>query len=418
MARLWSTGLELNTTTTSNVEFLTDNSGSLPTITTSNVRSGTYAHSFASFAASTRQTSSFQFLAASGNGPYWFRLYIYVSAYPTNNPLFMSFATSQGVQNARVGIRMSSAGVLDLVHGASSIGTSSALSLNTYYRIELKFDNTGGAGAGIVEGKIDGTTFASSTTQTFAGGTHFIAWGREAVAGTTGAWNVDDIAVNDNTGGAQASWPGDGKIVHLHPDGAGDSAADSGTFADIDEVTPNDATDFINLDTATSVADYTCEASSVPGIGSTDTVSLVAVGIRIREEVSVSTSYRLRLKSASGGTTSTSVATDAGNTTWRTNPNITTSFTHTLISYTDPTTTVAWTPTGTNSLDNMQIGVASLDVDNIDVSTLWALVEYVPAAGGYAGDIKKLSGVLQASQKKVSGVAQAAIKKVSGVSNV
>ncbi|MEK7071553.1 MAG: hypothetical protein AAB943_01290, partial [Patescibacteria group bacterium] len=51
-----------------------------------------------------------------------------------------------------------------------------------------------------------------------------------------------------------------------------------------------------------------------------------------------------------------------------------------LTSYTDPTTTVAWTVTGTNSLANMQVGVTAIDADpDMNITSISAVVEYVLA---------------------------------------
>jgi hypothetical protein len=185
------------------------------------------------------------------------------------------------------------------------------------------------------------------------------------------------LAINNTTGTEQTAWPGAGNIVHLRPVGAGDNAADTGTFADIDDVTPNDATDFINLDPASSVGDYTITNPTSAGIGTNDTVVLVHVGVRAREETSAVTGLAVRLKSASGGTTTETAFVDVGSTPWITNPG-TNPFIYRLTSYVDPSTSTAWTVTGTNSLANAQIGVASNTDNDLDVTALWALVEYVP----------------------------------------
>ena len=122
-----------------------------------------------------------------------------------------------------------------------------------------------------------------------------------------------------------------------------------------------------------------CESSSAAGIGSTDTISVIQVGVREAPLTAAADSYALRIKSASSGTTIEGTTLTHNDTTYKTNgdalPRI-----YSLTSYTDPTTAVAWTPTGTNSLDNMQVGVHAIDATpDILTSTLWALVEYVPS---------------------------------------
>lgn len=98
----------------------------------------------------------------------------------------------------------------------------------------------------------------------------------------------------------------------------------------------------------------------------------------------------MRVKSTSGGTVTSTAAADAGNATARTNPNGTTAFGRPLISETDPTTGSVWTPTGTNSIDNMQIGASNVDADSTPdlwVLTMAAMIEYVPSAGTVIKDI-------------------------------
>lgn len=339
----------------------------------------------------------------------WIRAYIYIASLPSILSVIM-FANDSGGGTTSA-IALTTSGTLQLWSFENTLTTfeqkgssSAALSLNTWYRVELSADTSTNTWS--FTARLDGTQFASASVSAgLTADTDLIDIGVIGFSDlpnlTAAAVNadiyVDDIAVNDNTGSAQTSFPGEGSIVHARPTAAGDNAADSGTFADVDDVTPDDATTLIHLDNTTSIADYNMTDSSTLGIDSYDTITLVQVGVRLREEVSTTTSYQLRIKSASGGTTSTSTASDAGNTTFRTNPSGTTALVHRLVSYTDPTTGSAWTPTGTNSIDNMQVGVASLDADNIDVTQLWAAIEYVdgsPPGGSAVKDIIISNGLI------------------------
>lgn len=379
MARLWSCGFELQSATAA-VEF--EAVSGVPTISTTTKRGGLASLRFNTAASEIFVTHTYDVTAQTDD--IWARAYIYIASAPNVQISILLFrdVTSGNICN----IRMNTDRTLELWDeqgGVQRGSDSSAIPLNTWTRVELAYlrgtDDT-------CVGYIDGVSFASGATGVNKDA-NILRFG--ILGSSTADIYFDDIAVNDSGGTAENSLPGEGQIVHMQPDASGDNAATFGTFADIDEITPDDTNTFIDLDTATTIADYNCESSSNAGIGSSDTIKVVEVGVRIREEVSTVTSYQLRLKSAASGTTSTSTASDAGNTTWRTNPTGTTSFTHRLVSYTDPTTGVAWTPTGTNSLDNMQIGVASLDADDIDVSTLWALVEHIPGSAAASAFLQR-----------------------------
>lgn len=255
---------------------------------------------------------------------------------------------------------------------ATQVGSdSSALSTDTWYRIEVKMDRSGGAGAGILEAKIDGVTFASTTTATITVGGNKIGIGAElnGDGASTLEFFFDDVVIRDD------AYPGGEKVVIAIPTGSGDNNPTTGDYSMIGEIPPsNTATSgstMIELDSNGVIADFAMTDSLTMGIDTVDTISAVSVLARIREEAAGTSSYQLRLKSASGGTVSSTAAADAGNATVRTNPNGTTAFGRPLISETDPTTGSAWTPTGTNSIDNMQVGITNVDSDS--TPDLWCL---------------------------------------------
>lgn len=376
MARIWSSGFELNSIT-ADVEW-SSVVGSNPTIQTSTVRSGTYALEVN--AVGTIMCIQQIYAATAGAGPYFVRTYLYITSYPSANGAgIIQIGNSTTTQAS---IQMQTDGSLSLWAQNVKVGSnSSVLSLNTWYRIEFKA--TAGSGTGVIEGKIDGTNFASSTTTTI-GNSDRLTVGM--IGSVTSHTFFDDIAINDSSGTSQTSYPGAGSIVHLHPNGTGDSetagiakTGDTPAWKCIDEVTPDDATTFISVAATSDTLDVAIDNSSTAGIGASDTITLVAVGTRGAATTAANCSVNLRLRSASGGATQTSgniVRSTTGYTTHiEAAPHI-----YKLTSYTDPTTGSAWTPTGTNSIDNAQIGFSSADAtpDPI-ITTMWALIEYVPA---------------------------------------
>jgi len=260
---------------------------------------------------------------------------------------------------------------------------SSALTTGTVYQVGLRYNRA----AGTCEGTINGVAFASGATGVTMD-MNVIRLG--VIDSGTCDLRFDNVIVNDSSGSVNNTYaPVGSKVAILLPTAAGDNAATTGVYSYINELPPTDTatsgSTMIELDNNGDIADYNVTDSSTAGIGSSDIISGVFVLARVREEAAGTSSYQLRIKSASGGTVTSTSSVDAGNTTPRTNPNGTTAFGLPLVSETDPTTGVAWTATGTNSIDNAQIGVANTDADSTPdlwVLAMAAMVVYYPSASG------------------------------------
>lgn len=422
MARIYNIGFELNSVSNgmeANPIIWNINSGS-PSVQSTVKRSGTYAMKVASSG-----LGDYVYLTLSANSKQHLRFYLRIET-ATNQDCQIGVITDN--TGASIGsIYLTSSNTLKLMYNNGGTMTligsaSSALSANTWYRVELKVDDSGGSSSTIVEGKLDGTTFATRTgSVTLGNGVSggFGVWGMDPVntLSSTGTIYFDDVAINDGSGSNQNGYPGDGKLVLALPNAAGDNNPTAGDYSMINEIPPsNTATPgstIIELDTTTSIGDFNVTSSSNLGIGASDTITLVGVLARVQEETAGTSNYALRIKSASGGTVSETSLFDAGDTTARTNPTGTGTTGHNpLMSYTDPTTGSAWTPTGTNSIDNMQIGVKTTD-GSPDTWVLWmgAYIEYVPAAGGnititpsVLTSIASLQSIQKINTKDVSGL--------------
>lgn len=381
MARLWSCGFELNSIT-SDVEFGVITSTGL-SIVTSPVRSGTYALQatgsggpFARFVLTS---------ATDSNGPYFARFYLYISSATNGSCEIVSFRTTAA-------IRLTSSNTLQLWNHNSltQIGSdSSVLSTSTWYLVELKIDKTGGAGASIAEAKLNGTSFATTSTATFGTGLTAFNFGFNLNAeGKTGTILFDDMAINDSTGANQTSYPGSGQIMHLRPNAAGDNTqlARGGTsvqatnWQGVSEVTPDDGITFNNEHVTGKVDDHNIDDTPA-GIGSSDTINVVQVGIRFSGgAASSNSSLQARVKKAASGTVSSSSAITPTSTTWLTNalaaPN-----NYPLTLYKDPDGTNAWTKT---TLDSAQIGyiISTGTANDAKISDVWLLVDWTPAVVG------------------------------------
>lgn len=383
MARLWSSGHELNYGTSQSLEWTSVNTAP----GTTNVRSSTYA--WGSSPTGGNESISYDFATSASVDGYYFRAYIYIVAAPSAQYHLMRTLANT---TERVGIKINTDRTLELWNNEDStqIGSdSSVLSLNTWYRIELKVDCTTIASTAI-EAKIDGVAFASDTVNLAAGIDKFRLSATTSDA-TLDVW-FDDIAINDDSGSFQNSYPDEGEIIHLRPNAAGDAGnwADGtgATFAEVDEVTPDDITTYIDTPDVNLVSEFNLAATPA-ALASDDTISCVHVGVRYAQESAGTTArINVRIRAVSAGTVEESGnITQTNNTNWNTN-NSAAPRNYPLTLYDLPgASTTSWTK---NDLDTTQIGVKRTVDDGLNssrVSTLWLLVDHKPAAGGGGGSI-------------------------------
>ena len=368
MARVWQSGFELNSLT-ANVE-LTSLTGT-GSIQTSIVRSGSYALRCNPTAAT---GFILKVLQASDQAIVGYaRAYIYIVAYPDTVNNILTFQNSASANQGH--LRLNPNGTLIIANSTQTqIGSATAaLALNQWYMIELKNDAT--TSPGTLTGQLGGIQFASGANNVQGSWYQFRVG--SASSGRTCDLYFDDIAVNDASGSFQNSWPGAGKIIHLKPDAAGDSSqwvpTSGANYTNVDEITPNDATDLVS-DVVLNESDMYNVAGS--GIGSMDTTNVVMVGVRFRNDVAdATTQFKAQIEKASGGTISQSAAITPNSTTWKTN-GLAAPFTYPIILYQDPDS-INWTR---DTLETMQIGQKStlIGVNKNQVSAVWASVDYMP----------------------------------------
>lgn len=317
------------------------------------------------------------------------RAYIYMPALPPSTVAVIEHYKGGGV--ATVGVCVDSTGhfilfAFDTAGTGTTVGTSAGtFNAKQWYRVETKVDMS--ANPWVVDLQVDGASVASGTVALAANTTsvYSIDSAGFTIATATPS-NVtfdiyfDDIAVNNNSGSFQTSFPGAGSIVHLLPSDTGDASTfttqtggTTGTNANysrVNEITPNDATSFNGTATLNQEDLFNCQNIGVLGGSS---VTLVCVGGRIRNDVAdATTAIKYEIEKKSSGTISQSAAIIPNSTTWRTN-SITAPWTYPLILYQDPDG-ANWDYTTINS---MQIGykLTAANVNRIDVTKVWALVE-------------------------------------------
>lgn len=324
-------------------------------------------------------------------GTYYYRFDMYIDALTVNTGFYASMHNIGldqaigifGVENLGSGLDV----VVQDDYSGGTVSDTGSVSYDTWHRVEVYATSANGAGADVLTIKIDGVTVVNATNLDFITNADQLIFQTYNFSGATDSVTdvyIDNVALNDTTGSYQNSWPGAGKVVAAVPNAAGLSACTAGTFSSVNEIPQSDSStgssDRCELDNNPTTGLFNVTDSSTLGIDSYDTINVVHVMARVREETSGATNWFPRLNSNGSGATSGSTV-DSGDTTPRTNPNSTSAFGNNLISYVDPVTGVAWTPTGTNSIDSLQIGAGTTD-NNLDthILSLAAMIEYVDGA--------------------------------------
>ncbi|MFD7884092.1 hypothetical protein ACFV3N_16835 [Streptomyces bauhiniae] len=391
MARLWTCGFELQSTS---AEFGL-NSGSIvtgaPAISTAVHRAGT-----ASLRCNTAAATAFvEHQMTSGVvGRTFHRLYLRVDSLPDTATNIYGIGQT-GYFPAL--LRLQPDGTLVLRDGwteTTLTGTSPALTLGVWHRIELDYTDVSNGGvlaSGIApfKGYLNGTLFADTMCSNITGFSR-VRMGVQ-LAATTDIY-IDDVAVNDTTGTAQTGLPGPGSVVHLRPNAAGDgngwttavggTAGAANNWTRVSERPPDDVTSYNQFTSTgtTATDDFNVENCAAVGIGASDTVTLVQVGGRVASSTTTAASIVYRVKGQAAGTVLESGSVSVASTTWSVHSAVSPR-PYLLTAYTNPQSGAAWTP---SSLDSMQIGyrVNVSQVTTRRVSNLWALVEFVPASSG------------------------------------
>lgn len=328
---------------------------------------------------------------------YYLRFRIRVATLPSGDNVIFGFANgTTALSDLR--IRLKSTGYLELMDSTTVLDTSSAaLSLNTWYRIELAVKRNTGAGDSELEWRIDGAVeYGPATTLSlFSGTTNYreVQFGGNLTleAQTAGDWYIASVVLNDSTGSYHTSWVGDSRLTYAF--------VESGSTPTYDEPTatgaasnvavfqvdpPGDATAVYAACVANSssfaVANSRflapCQSASAVGIGASDTIHGLAIGMMWASASAGTSALCAGVKSGSAADmgTAKTIATTAPSFIDDTFP--TNNYEWQSV---DPVDAAAWTAT---KIDALEIGFRASDTTpNARVVGLWAIIEYTPAAG-------------------------------------
>jgi hypothetical protein len=280
--------------------------------------------------------------------------------------------------------------------------TSAVLSLDTWYYLGYRHKRDAGSPNTTldeVEFEIDEVDVYLSTTQAIASAPRELTIGGnlQGEAQTQGEWFFSNCAVNDsntNHGGTHSGLPDNNRVVnYLFPNGAGNVCDVSPTGA----ATVHEALDEEGLDgdtsyalMATASADWTSSGNrclvalgdaSGSGIGSEDTI--VLLGIEWVAQLAA-TSSQVWPGLRSGGSTvdvGGAASTIASSSQYWFIDDVTAT-NMPVWQLTNPVSAVAWTA---SDLDSLEIGFRGNDADDVKVSALRAIVEFVDNAPGVSG---------------------------------
>jgi hypothetical protein len=227
-----------------------------------------------------------------------------------------------GTSDSNVEIYGGAGYVFKLRRGATIVATGTLVPTgNTWYMLELyaKLDDA----AGVLTLKVDGVEDATFSGDTLPGASAAIT--NVQIYTGEGLAYVDDIAINDASGAADNSWPGDGRVIGIKPNGAGDNT----------DFTPSAGANYENVDDVPHDSDTTYNHSGTDGhydlfnleaCGLSD-VDILGVNVKgtMRKEVANGDKARLKVKAGAteydGDDKDILTSYTRINQEWRTNPN-------------------------------------------------------------------------------------------------
>lgn len=394
MALQLATGFELDTTTIA-LESPNLTITGAPTIVTTPVNTGTYAMKIT--ISGTGDGITYTQLSSSHS--HYFKTSFYLQAAATSMGDIMSFVdASHGIVMAAIQLNTdNSLGLYysDAVSGFDKIGSSSApLSLNTWYDIELHIDDTGGAGATIIEARLNESVFATASnitefTNSGMPNGQMLIGNLSIQPPTTSVFYFDDIVITDASGSFMTGYPGAIKLLRMTPNAAGDvntfatqtggTAGAGNNFTRVDETTPDGASTFNGSSTLNQEDLF---STPDPAVQSYDTVNFVQVLGNFRNSTADATATaKLEIEKAGSGTKAQGGAITPNSTTFKT-----TTPAQSLIAYQDPDGGV-WTNL---TLASSQLGYKLTTAPGtagrrIDFSNVWGYIGYTPGTPPSAG---------------------------------
>lgn len=370
----WATGFELGSVT-AGVEWNT-NAGANQAVVTTPVRSGTYA--YRSQGAASVSESIHAVLATDTLDNVFIGYWLYIATAPSSNSNILRWENTLGSSEST--IRLNTDRTLGCWSTTQHGSSSTVIPQNEWHHVGVSWNET----TDTAECFLDGVSFASGVGPDLGGGAQ-VSWGFQQT--TTGVIFIDDLIYNNDagTGLEVRTLLVNERVVHLQPNGAGDtttsislggSSPAATAWQSVDEVTPNDNVDIASMTATGSIMDLAMQDASTAGIGAEDEIRLVAPGGRIHADTAAACTWAPGVKSSFNGVVSSGSVTTINTVPWATHDDTANVRRYRLISYEAPSTPgTAWSAT---TLDTLQIRTFTTDAAPIvGISKVWAMVVFL-----------------------------------------
>jgi hypothetical protein len=369
-------------------------------IGTTHVETGSRAMQITSLSSGTPRGVNKKWQAATASDNY-LKVGFYVVTLPSADNTILNFSASTSLgSTVRSSITLSSAGTLKLLNSTpAQVGSASAaINDSAFHTIELRMNTIPASGSRVLEARLDGSVFATSSVQTLGGtaSSYSLGGNLASEAQTTGEWWFDDVVLTDATGSFMTTYPGIALVGRAPVSAAGDvngflvqvggTAGSANNYTRVNENPPDNATSY-NASAVLNAEDlFTINVSGIP---TTATINAVAVGERCANITSAdaTTGIKLEMIKASGGTKAQSPNIVPNSTSFNTN-GTSSPRNYQLILYQDPDNVnwnpATWTP---------QIGyfIDATAVNAVGITNVWAEVVYTAAiAAGTAHNLSLL----------------------------
>jgi hypothetical protein len=311
------------------------------------------------------------------SGALYTRFYFNSSvATPAADRIVMVWEGNGGTDNVRVTLLTTGKLRLTNVTTGATADTAGSISVDTWYRLEVRalISNTVGElelrwylADATTEIETALTIGAANIDTIGADGNYSQLLLQEPAGANT--FRFDDIAINDNGGTFQNSWPGPGKIYLLKPDGDVSvtwTPTCGANNANVDDVpgTPDDATTEVTTGTANNVDRLTLTALGAE-VTSDATIKLANVYGRVDGDGTAGT-RQMRFKIWDEGGTLTNGPTN----------NLCNSTSYARAGTSDHLVLDTSGKTKTN-LDSFDVGYENLNTANCFVTAVWVNVEWL-----------------------------------------
>lgn len=380
MARLFTSGFEINSTTPG-VEWSDYGVGA--SISSTSPRNGNYKLLASSPTSGQHCGAGITYSPAGGATSYFHRAYINVTTFPSTENAIMMINDASSSSTPIQYITIDNTGTLKLYDEDGQISGTISVITNVWYCIEMRLNTAGAGYTDIVEARINGAVFSTSSTRNISSGPTYFRVGLNCLseANTTGSISFDDIAINDNVSVSPSNYgyPGEGNVLLMSPTAAGGAntwlktdlvtPGDANNYQLVNELPPNDSTSFVASSTSFDYDLYNLTDLSYP---TEAWINTVQISTRLRNDVATASGLSVFIVLLlDGNLVGGSVEIIPNSTTWKTvNSNVDgTSFGKIL------TKTI---------MDNLQVGMFMGNGSSpnfIEVSSMWVSVDWISSPG-------------------------------------